>query len=486
MGEHALSCLQALAGAAALKAPAGEAVYFDVLGRSLVHWPAAFSLPVALVVFVLLLAECAIALRTRLTGLRQILWGLAAALLGIALGLALAVGLQCVLNLLGRVPSGLGSAWAAYPVPLTTAFAASAFLAVGSVSVFFAPRAGFWGFWFAVSLLGAALAAVLAWLVPATCFVFLVPALGAALGFLPGVGGADARRAPWRCQLAALLPSLLLFAMVLPMLWFLPAALGSLAWPVITLVLGFGGITLLPLLAAASRRQQQAASVLAALIALAGALGGTALPAFSPDWPQAIDLEYWRDATADTSQWLARTGRPLPGALAAAEHFGATARSRFPGSLSRAFFAPAPALLLAPPELELIGASSAGLRVSYRVRLRSPRGAPLASVIFPQALNVDRVELRADPAAPAQSVRLERMHSGARALRILTMPPAGVEFTFLAPPAPAPAPELQVFDLSYGLPPAGQFLQSARPPTATAFQEGDLTVAYRRVRLAAP
>ena len=482
MGEHALSCLQALAGADALNAPAGDAVYFDVFGRSLLRWPAALSLPAALGVFVLLLGECAIALRSRLTGLGQILWGLAAALLGVALGLALAVGLQCALSLLGRVPSGLGSAWIAYPVPLTTVFAAIAFLAVGSVSLFFAPRAGFWGLWFAVSLLGAALAAALAWLVPAACFVFLVPALGAALGFLPAVGRADARRAPWQCQLAALLPALLLFAMVLPMLWFLPDALGSLAWPIITLVLGFGAITLLPLLAAAARRQRQTLSVLALLIALAGALGGAALPAFSVDWPQAIDLEYWRDATLNTSQWRARTGRPLPAALAAAGHFDTAARSRFPGSLSRAFFAAAPALILAPPELDQLGASPVGSLISYRVRLRSPRGAPLTSVIFPPALQVDRVELLADPAAAAHNVRLERMHSGARALRILTMPPAGVEFTFLAPAAV----ELQVFDLSYGLPPAGQVLQSARPPTATAFQEGDLTVAYRRVRLAAP
>ena len=37
MGEHALSCLQALAGADALNAPAGDAVYFDVFGLSLIH-----------------------------------------------------------------------------------------------------------------------------------------------------------------------------------------------------------------------------------------------------------------------------------------------------------------------------------------------------------------------------------------------------------------------------------------------------------------
>jgi hypothetical protein len=490
MGDHALASLRALAtapdiqpAAPDLKAATGDAVYFDLFGRTLAQWQTPLSLPLALGALLLLIGETLTALRLRVVSLGQIAAGLAAALLGLTLGLALAVGLQYSLSEIGIAPPGLSSAWVAYPMPLTTAFCASAFLAVMSVGLFFARRAGVWGFWLAANGLGAVLAVALAWRAPATCFVLVVPAFGAALGVLPclrrpTVGGP----APWHFTAAALLPALLFFALVLPMLWLLYDALGTLAWPVITVVLSFGAVMLLPLLAAAGRRRRHRLALAAAAIAVAAALVGVTLPLYSPDWPQGIDLEYWKDTDQDTSQWLARTGRPLPPALAAAGHFGASPHSRFPGSLSRAYFAPAPVLPLPAPEVTLIDSSANGARLHYHLKLRSPRGAPAASVIFPQAQGVESVDLTTDPASDPLHVRLEAMHSGASALRMLTLPADGVEISFDT----QQAPELQVFDMSYGLPDGGGILQAARPSTALPFQEGDITVAYRRLTLPVP
>jgi hypothetical protein len=483
MGEHALASLHALTAATTLETTAGDAVYFDFFGRTLFQWPTQLSLPMALGMLGLLLAECATALRLRITRPGEIAWGLTAALLSIALGLALAAGLQLVLTHAGMVPPGLGSAWVAYPIPLTTAYSAIAFLAVISVSLLLARRARVWGLWLAVHILGSLIAVAFAWRAPALCFIYLIPALGAALGVLPclrrpTVGGP----ASWQFTMAAAVPALLFFGLVLPMLWLLYDALGTLAWPMITLVLCCGAIALLPLLAAAGHRRRQLLAMIAVCIAVGGALIGASLPLYSADWPQAVNLEYWRDTDQGTYQWLARTGHPLPTALASAGHFGATPHSRFPGSLSRAFFAPAPAMPLPAPELTLIDSSSDGPLLHYHLKLSSARGAAAASVIFPQALGVDAVDLLTDPASTPLHVRLEKMHSGARALRLLTLPGDGVEFSFET----KRAPELQVFDMSYGLPVEGRFLQAARPATALPFQEGDVTIVYRRLTLPAP
>ncbi len=483
MGEHALAGLRALAGAPDLKPAAGDAVYFDLFAHTLVRWPKSLSLPLALGALLLLLGETVAALRLRVVRPGQIATGLAAAVLGLIVSLALAAGLQYALIMSGRAPPGVSSAWVAYPIPLTTAFSAIAFLAVVSVGMGVARRAGLWGFWIPVQCVGAILAVALASQAPATCFVFVVPAYGAALAVLPCLRRPTVSGpAPWQFTVAALLPILLWFALALPLLWLLYAGIGTLAWPIITAVLCFGVMMLLPLLPAAGRRRGQWLAVGAALITLAGALLGMTLPLYSRDWPQAIDLEYWKDTDQGTSQWLARTGRPLPAALAAAGHFGITPHSRFPGSLSRAFFAPAPLLPLPAPELTVMDSSADGATLHYHLRLRSPRGAPAASVIFPQTLDVESVDLRTDPASDPVHVRLESMHSGARALRMLTLPADGVELWFET----HKAPDLQVFDMSYGLPADGEFLLAARPSTALPFQEGDITVAYRRLTLPAP
>src|SRR5260370_39475143 len=124
------------------------------------------------------------------------------------------------------------------------------------------------------SMLGAVVSVAGAVPVPGASLVPLLWTLAAGLGALPStVSLMRHRTAPrWAADFAALFPALVIFASVLPLVRFLYMALGSLAWPVSTLVLGLGAAALLPLLASASRRGQRGVMAAAPLLGVGGAV----------------------------------------------------------------------------------------------------------------------------------------------------------------------------------------------------------------------
>jgi hypothetical protein len=184
----------------------------------------------------------------------------------------------------------------------------------------------------------------------------------------------------------------------------------------------------------------------------------------------------------------------LPAALAAAAHFDPVPRPRFAGGGFLAFYAAAPTLALAPPELRLtaeptsaaqptMASRAAGFRAAdfvthYELRLSSARGALEALVVFPASAQVGDIAL-ATAAGPVRAT-LKKLRSGATLLDIVALPAAGVEFS--VDTAGRLPMAVQVFDLSYDFP-QGATLQRARPPNATSSQDGDLTVVHRTVSL---
>jgi Peptidase family M28 len=484
-GDNALAAISALANSATLYAPVAESVFFDGFARTLIAWPATFTLPAALLSLALLLAETVILLRRGAVAAREVLWGCVGTLGTLGLGVALCTAALALLINVGKVPAAGGGSWISHPVPMHIAAAAIAMFAAGGASAWLARRAGFWGFWVAASLLGAVLAVAGAFVIPGASFVLLLWSIAAGLGALPFTLSLMRSRARSRtADCAALFPALVIFGALFPLLGFLYAALGSVAWPVSTLLLGLGAATLLPLLAVASRRARRQVMVTAALFAVGGLAVTLSLPTYSAEWPERINLEYWLDGDTGQSHYLARCDSlQLPAALAAAGHFEPVPRPRFAGSGSLAFYAAAPKLALAAPELRLTAqptpaAQAAGSATHYELHLRSLRGAPEAFVMFPASAQVAEIAL-ATPTGPLRT-KLKRLRSGATLLDIVSLPAAGVDISVDA--AGQLPMAVQVFDQSYDFP-AGQTLQRARPPNATSSQDGDLTVVHRTAML---
>jgi Peptidase family M28 len=491
-GDNALSALLALANSPTLHPPIAESVFLDGFARVLIAWPSEFTLPAALLALAVLLAEACVLLRKGTVSGREVWWGWVGTLCVLVFGTALCAGLLVVLVAVGKVPPIDGASWISQPLPMHFAAAAIALLAAGAASAWFARRAGFWGFWVAAALFGAVLSVAGAVAVPGASFVLLLTAIAAGLGGLPFVLATVSSRTPagWATDIAALLPALVIFAAEFPLLQFMYVALGSLAWPLSTLVLCLGTITLLPLLAVSSVRARQRVIVLTALMSLGGFVVTLYLPTYSAEWPERINVEYWFDADTGESNYLARPASlRLPAALIAAAHFDPVPRPRFAGSRSLAFYAAAPRLALAVPELTLASqptpaslraavAQSIGAPTHFDLRLRSARGAPEALVVFPASARVADIEL-ATAKGPVR-VKLSKLRSGATLLDIVGLPAAGVEFSAEAA-GPLPL-AIQVFDQSYDFP-EGQILQRVRPTNATSSQDGDLTVAHRTVSL---
>jgi hypothetical protein len=255
------------------------------------------------------------------------------------------------------------------------------------------------------------------------------------------------------------------------------------AWPVSTLLTALAMATVLPLLAIASDRLQGRITIAAALAASGGWACTVCLPVYSPVWPERVNVEYWLDADTGQANYLVRCDSlRLPAGLAAAAHFDPVPHPRFAGTTVQAFYAAAPRLPLAVPELQLTSlpsaASGAASSSHFELHLRSARGAPEMFLVFPADALVTDVVLMTS-AGPVH-VKPYTLHSGATLVDLFGLPQDGVSLNFDA--AGTRPAVVQIFDQSYGLA-GGDRLQRARNTEATSSQDGDVTVVHRTVSL---
>jgi hypothetical protein len=146
----------------------------------------------------------------------------------------------------------------------------------------------------------------------------------------------------------------------------------------------------------------------------------------------------------------------------------------------RSFAAPAAPLPLPGPELEVRQAAREGRAVRIRAWLRSPRGAPEAQLALPPCVAVLDAAVGGAP-APRPPARVARWFGDWTVLRHATLPPGGAEVELLLG-GPGPF-EVEVADVSPGLPPEAARVAAARPPDAVTVQEGDVTLVTRPLRL---
>ncbi len=364
---------------------------------------------------------------------------------------------------------------------------------------------------------------------PGTGYVFLTASIAAAGALLPCVwnsmtprSAASRSAAAWAVEAAALIPTLVIFAVMLPLLPFAYAALGSVVWPLSTVLLSVAALALMPLLAAAHHRARRVIIVGAGLIVVAALLRPSSCRPIRPTGPSASILNTsWMPTPAARTGWRSPTRNVCP-PRSPARPISIRPRSSHSSreGASPIFYAPAPRLNLAAPELNLVAPGlnlAAGLHLAapelrvapmtsagadqppaaassatapsatvssaapvfhYDLLLRSARGAPDAWVLFPASASIKEVTVMTR-AGPSRA-KLRVMHGGATRLDFVGLASEGVEFGIDA--AGAAPLSVQVYDRSYDFT-AGEFLRRARPPEATSSQGGDVTVVHRTVSL---
>jgi hypothetical protein len=485
-GDNALSAALALADSADVRPPAQDSVFFDVFARGVVVWPTTWILPAALLAWLLLMAQAAILIRRGQLHARQAAYGAIGVLANVVLGGALSFAVLALLRVMDRLPPIGAPSWIAHPQAMHIGFAALAVSSTGAVAGWFAHRAGFWGFWLGGSLSLALLSIACAVAAPGASYVLLLGALAAALAPFPCVWLLARGRTPSQGALdfAALAPGLIMLASLLPLLLLMYSALGALAWPITTLALCLTGCFLLPLLANATAEARGFIMRLSSAVTFGCICVTVLLPTYSAAWPQRMNVEYWVDAQRGAAHWwMQAASQHLPEAMGGIAHFDPLPRARFAGYPGNGFFADAPAVKLAAPELAQLSATpgTSPATVHFELLMKSPRGAPTGFVVFPAHANVQEVVV-ATRTGPLRA-KLLPFRSGATVLRIAGVPNEGFRFGIDAAAAPI---QVMVFDQSDGLPEGlaqGKALQQARPQNATSSQDGDVTVVQRTVRL---
>jgi Peptidase family M28 len=483
-GQNALATLQALADADLSHPPAAGAVFFDLFGRVLLHWPASWAPAIGIVlVAALILALWRIRRRVEIPA-QGIVYGLAALLSGWFLTVVAAALLVALVRASGAVPPGEAYGWAAHPLGMHAACVALALLApLGAVRLF-ARRTGAWSLWTANLALLSALALLCSLKFPELSFLFVVPVAASLLG------SAWMLRAQSRTQGAAALPALAVALPVfgagltlLPSLLLTYTALGADAWPIVTAICGLIAVGLAPLLVDVRTRSYRACLLLATVIVIVGAALTMLQSPYSQQMPQRTLLWYALDADSGAARWIlqpdSKRSAPQLGFDGALEHGAASLPV---GNIAGVHTSAAPRLDYPAPELEIITATARADGIAYHLRLRSARGASELELALPPAMKSGAATLL--DGAQRMPAHFWRAPDGTGWLNLVGATPAGVELELVLPDSGSHT--LRLLDRSYGLPPEGAMLRPDGPALTTASQDGDLSIVYRSVTLSPP
>ncbi|MEA2337415.1 MAG: hypothetical protein QOE82_1422 [Thermoanaerobaculia bacterium] len=453
-GDHALAMARALAGVDLRQTSSGNAVWFDVLSLFVIWWPQQFSLALAIVAFVLLLAA---AFHTR-TRPRSITIGVAGFFLSLIAALLLGIAVNWLAGL-----RAYGAVWVAHPGPMIAAAWLAGLLMAIVAAQWLVARAGVSGLFFGQALCWSAIAIALAIVLPGGSYLAIVPAMACAICALLRLREGTA------AVICASIAAILIFPFGLA----LYDALGRPILPFIAVLIALAATTFTPFLAAATTlRRPLVASIAAAIIAcIAMAL---IVPIYEPNSPRQINIEYVDDGVGP--RWQTDVMRPE---IASAAHFTEVPQKTYEWTVppSRAYLAPAPELAIPPAEVQVIRDEHRNGR-HLTLRIHSNRNAPRISLTFHAR---SFAALRVNGVTPPPLTRSRGgLAPGWHRVAIRGASEATIEID-LTRDEPIDA---VIIDGSYGLPPTGVAVARARDASmAIPVQEGDLTTTLRRLRL---
>jgi putative ATP-binding cassette transporter len=461
-GSYALSLARHF-GALDLREQApGEAVYFDLFGALLLHYPKSWAVPLAAVAALLYL--CAVGYGWRRKSLRPgaLALGFAAPLLAAVSAAVLVLLTWTVIRLLqpgyARFVSG-----DLYQSPLyQTSFVLLAAAAAALTYAFLTKKLGLHNglagglLWWLSAALGTAL------LLPGGSYLFTWPLLFSALGLFVALR-ARAQSPDDGSSFAALclsgLPGLVLLTQTFHLLFTLtgmqlPAAL------VFVLVL-FSGV-LAPCfvyVSALGGRLVPGACALAALVLIVAALAASGARAQAP-WPDSVF--YGLNADAGRAVWVSTDAAPdeWTSQFFAGGARRGSAADFYPPYDRSVLQADAPALPLPAPSATVLEDTTRGDVRTIRLRIDSPRRASTVSAYLAPGTEVlstgvaGRVLAHDESPRPGQSPRPWRM--------VYTAPPEG-GFELVLEVRPGPL-KLRLVDQTGGLPDLPGMTVKARPP----------------------
>ena len=456
-----------------------NAVYFNLLGATLVNYSGAWVLPLAALNLLLFVGLIVYGLRRKSLALSGLAIGFAASLGSLVAAALASAGLWWLIALLvnrrGGAPAGgtyNGPLLLAGFVALTVAVTTALYLVWRRRLSLPNLMAGGLLWW----LLLLVVASVLA---PGASYVLAWPLLFGLLAFgLLLARGGDSLPRSYALRLLLTLGAIPGVVLLAPTIGQLFAGLSMSMTGTLMLLVGLLLVLLMPHLEAAAQWRRWALPAVAAL-ACVGLLGaGVARSGVDARQPRQDHIFYGLNADTGKANWMTLDGAPDEWTsqfltwrpeYAPVDAFAATT---FKGWFPQA---PAPAVEAQAPVAELLGDSSQNGERTVRVRVRSPRQAPHLTVHVDSQAEVVDAQVNGKPTRTALPyAALSRAYNWS--LQYKNAPPEGIELTLVV--KAAEPLKLRVVDQSEGLPAAQGVASPTRPahliPASQPFNDSTL------------
>jgi Peptidase family M28 len=477
-GEYALALARHYGNQDLANTKANNAVYFDLLGLTLIHYPNSWVMPLTILTLLFLVAVAVIGLKQgRLT------------LKGIAFGVVAVVAtLICVVAVVALLQFNIWALYRSYRMMIQGSTYNSGFYAISFVALAIAIAASLYN-WFRrktnpdnlhIGALGAwAVAMIFSSLVaPGASYLFTLPLLFALVPLAWRFASSDRLTAGQLTALHAFaVPAIVLFVPVLNILFIgLPASDFKIIMVLVVLLL----VLLLPHLELLASPNRWVLPGIAVLVSLTSIVLGSWTSGFNRERPQPTNLFYALNASSGKAVW-ASTDDQLDNWSAEffTEGVKKGAISDYIASpFNRFSSGPAPVAPLPAPEISLVGDSTNNDVRSLRLRVTSHRQAPFLSVTFESPTEVIGASVNGKQIENSQ---LAAQTDPARVWRLFYYaPPAeGIDLDLrIRPSQPL---KLRVQDQSFELPASLTAAFKPRPadkiPTAYPFNPlGDATI----------
>lgn len=438
-GDNLLAAARAFASADLDARSKDDASYFDILGFTLLWWPAWWTLWTGLWSLALLV------IAARKMNARAMTFGVLMTFTAILLAVAFGAGLSWLARLRSEWTN-----WVAHPAPSIVAMWLAGIAAALGAAALFRRRSDERALLFGAAIVWHAVAIILAITLPGASFLFLVPALAVTICAL--AKASDVAMSAIAATVAAIL--------IFPLGVLFYEALGGRLMTAIAIVIGITATLVAPLFARARY------ALIAAAGALVFALVALALPEYSPERPRLLSIQYVDDPVAKTPMW--HTPRLTP-ELQRAARFTEADTALVPWA-RRQFAAPAPRENMARVTVD-------GTRDGNRatIRVRTQRAANRLVLVFRGG---DVVSVNGVTPPPRTTRSRPPLPGDWRYVSA-----AGVE-EMVVEIAARGAIEAIAGDMTFGVPASGAALLQARAAsTAVPSQDGDVTLTRARLGL---
>lgn len=467
LGDSALAAARSVAGMDLANPRRGDVVFFDVLAYAIVRYPMRWAFPLACIALGVLVAASVIAMRRRIS-LGEIGLGVAGWLLAIVLAAVLGLAIQATARSAGALPTP----WIARPGALIFALVAAGLTATLTALATLRRLVSAESFAIAIAIVHALLGVAVARMLPGGSYLFVVPAMVAALSFVLVI----VARVNARVAIATVaLVQVTLFIVVVRSLY---PVLGAVAAPGIAVLVAIMILPAAPLvLGVASSLARPFALALGVFAAVATLFAAMAKP-FSADGPQRVNVVVAREDGGRAHvgidpTWGGMPWGPPPAAMVAALGGPGRIEPVVPWRDD-----PYPVADIAGPSAEVLAPEVTVLEKvdrRWRLRIRTLRNASSIYVVATAATPLARVEVVS--ALGVATFFRRFVAPGGRGLRIDGVPEVEVILLFGGAPG-----EVFIGDATYGVPDAARAVVAARPNEAVPTQDGDVTIAYRRIR----